>query len=406
MPAVVSRVALVLRDRIESGGVQRGIAYPWWIAVSCAALSTGAVVLGAVQRDLLLEPEWMLVAPVLALAPYLLQFSIDRWIPWWVTFSCVGIASAWLLTDGLAGAYDLVPAALAIVVAGNTATDGLRIGAISTVLSLALLVVMLSFEMATAFYGLEVVLGFFVGGMLRWQMRALLAEHAARDEDRERAVLAERQRIAREVHDLVAHSLSVTMLHVTGARRALTDTEPDIADAVEALGDAERIGRQAMAEIRRTVGLLAEGPSDSRALPGAVDVPAMVEDCRTAGVAISLVYHGDLTTLPPAAGLGIYRVVQESVANAVKHAAGMPVAVQLDATGATARLRVRNPLADRRRPDGRGSGLAGMRARAEQLGGTFSAGPDGSNWVVELAVPNGPVAVSRATGCAVRRSLG
>ncbi|WP_162602442.1 sensor histidine kinase [Nocardioides daejeonensis] len=396
------RVALLLRDRIESGGVQRGLIYPWWIALSCAVLSTGAAALGVLQRDLLADPRPMLLAPVLVLLPYLLQFSQDRWVPWWVTLGLTGAGAAWLLTDGLAGAYDLVPAVLAVVVAGVTATDGLRIGAVSGGIALVLLVAMLSLEMATAFYGLEVVLGFFVGAMLRWQMRALVAEHAAREEDRERAVLAERQRIAREVHDLVAHSLSVTMLHVTGARRALADDEPDVADAIEALGDAERIGRQAMAEIRRTVGLLAEGEEQRHPLPGAADIPSLIDDARTAGVDIALTCEGDLASLPPTVGLGVYRIVQESVANAVKHAAGRPVTVELVARSASTRLSVRNPLDERRRSDGRGSGLGGMRTRAEQLGGVLTAGPSNGSWLVDLTVPHRGGGTPHR-GCVVRR---
>ncbi len=89
MPARLHRIASQVRDRIESGGVQRGLIYPWWIAVSCAVLATGAALLGVVQRDLILEPRAMSFAPLLVLLPYALQFGSARWVPWWATLASV-----------------------------------------------------------------------------------------------------------------------------------------------------------------------------------------------------------------------------------------------------------------------------------------------------------------------------
>jgi signal transduction histidine kinase len=237
-------------------------------------------------------------------------------------------------------------------------------------------------------YVIEIISGFVVGYMLRWQMRALAAERGERERERERATLAERQRIAREIHDLVAHSLSVTMLHVTGAKQALIE-DNDVDDAVAALSDAEQVGRQAMAEIRRTVSVLATEPSGAHPLPCAEDIDALVAQVRDAGLPVDFRSRGDLTRLSPAIGLGMYRILQESLTNVAKHAPGEKAEVNVDVGRARASLVVRN-----RRPgqtvDPDGSGTSGMASRAEQIGGDFRIGPDASDplqWVVDLAVP-------------------
>src|SRR5260370_23167810 len=97
------------------------------------------------------------------------------------------------------------------------------------------------------------------------------------------AILRARQRIAREVHDVVAHSLSITLLHLTGARRSLQE-DRDVDEAVDALTEAERVGRTAMAEIRGTVGLLPRSPSGTRPLPGVYDLAGLLERTPAAGL--------------------------------------------------------------------------------------------------------------------------
>lgn len=158
---------------------------------------------------------------------------------------------------------DPAPISLGFAVGEVTATEGGRRGLVALAAGAAVLLTFGDYDsdVVPLFVG-ELVLGLVLGYMLRWQMRALAAEQSARHEERVRATLAERQRVAREIHDLVAHSLSVTLLHVTGVRRAL-EQDADIPEAIEALTDAERIERQAMADIRRTVGVLATDTSDT-----------------------------------------------------------------------------------------------------------------------------------------------
>jgi|1186.fasta_scaffold87175_2 signal transduction histidine kinase len=198
-----------------------------------------------------------------------------------------------------------------------------------------------------------------------------------------RAQAEERNRIARELHDVIAHSLVVSLLHVSSARLAL-DEDPD--EAARALDEAERLGRQSLDEVRHAVGLLRrDGESDPRApLPGSLDMPALVERFRAAGADVPATITGDLAALPSTVGLAAYRILQEALTNAVKHAPNATSLVHVTVERDALRLSV-----DTSGPPGRGTGLGlvGMRERAESLGGRFSAGPGGSGWLVRAELP-------------------
>jgi signal transduction histidine kinase len=190
------------------------------------------------------------------------------------------------------------------------------------------------------------------------------------------------------------------MLQVTAARRILNDRplrggppctyclgDNEISEAVDALADAERIGRQAMSDIRQTVSGLSAS-SGRQPLPTAEDLPALIEQFRTAGQDVQFTTSGDVAGLTAPVSLGLYRVAQESLANVVKHAGGDPAEVDLEVTSHQVRLTVRNPAAPVRMPaDAFGTGLAGMKARVEQLGGHLTAGRGGDAWIVQAIVP-------------------
>jgi signal transduction histidine kinase len=210
------------------------------------------------------------------------------------------------------------------------------------------------------------------------ELQAGLARHAAADE---------RRRIAREVHDVIAHSLSITLLHVTGARRALQQ-DRDVDDAVEALTDAERLGRQAMADIRRTVGLLDDGLTVTAPEPGITDIPALITDYGQAGVDVTLRTDGPLETVSAAVGLALYRIAQESLANVAKHAPDSKAVVGLMVSPSTALLSILNQqpvTVTSASADGRG--VAGMRQRVELLGGVIDVGPCAQGWSVRAEIP-------------------
>jgi signal transduction histidine kinase len=193
------------------------------------------------------------------------------------------------------------------------------------------------------------------------------------------------------VHDVIAHSLSVTMLHVTGARHVL-QSDGDVDEATTALRDAERLGRQAMTDIRRTVGLLEQGSPGTAPLPGALDVKDLVGEFGKAGLDVRYHQAGDLTTLSPSTGLTLYRIAQESLANVAKHAPDARTSVILDTEDGPPRLVVQSSSPNGPRPPvpvhNGGSGLKGMSQRAAALGAQFSAGPDPhGGWKVEVVVP-------------------
>jgi signal transduction histidine kinase len=199
----------------------------------------------------------------------------------------------------------------------------------------------------------------------------------------ERTRAEERNRIARELHDVIAHTLTVSLLHVTSARLAV---ENDPADAARALAEAERLGRESLDEVRQAVGLLHQDGDSGRTapLPGAGDLAALVERFRSAGADVTLTVEGGVGKLPATTGLAVYRILQEALTNAVKHAPGSPTAVRLTVDADTVRLDVDSAAEPR---TGTGVGVVSMRERAEALGGRCQAGPGGQGWLVRATFP-------------------
>jgi signal transduction histidine kinase len=219
---------------------------------------------------------------------------------------------------------------------------------------------------------------------MRTQDRLLRELRAAQAGVADRAAAGERRRITREIHDLVAHSLSVAMLHLTGARLSLADG--DAAEAMDALGEAERTGRDAMREIRQAIGL-PSGAGATATLPRAADLPELVAGYRSAGLRVALEVVGDLDGLSGDTGLCLYRVAQESLANAARHAPDGAVRVVLRVVGGAVRLTVDNELRRPSTASASGLGIPGMAERVALLGGTFAAGPRDAGWRVAVALP-------------------
>ena len=406
-----------LQTKLEDKDAAKGLVYVWWIPIFCVTGQIVSLGVAFVQRDQLTALQ-VAAALTLVLIPAGYMWLSDWWVPWWLDLIGVYAAVAIILSTPASGqgAADAISWVVMFSVSKYAATEGFRIGAVTAAAAAAMLG---TASAAGHLDGLGVhltltALGLVAGAMLYTQSRALAAERSALAMEHSRATMAERNRIAREIHDLVAHSLSVTMLHITGARRILADSagsEGDVDEAIAALRDAERVGRQAMNDIRQTVSELATEGDPNRPLPSADDLPELVESVRDAGLVASYSIDGDTSRLAPSAGLGLYRVVQESLANVTKHAPGSPAHVSLSITGDAARLTVRST---RTRPDpstdAGGTGINGIRARAAQLGGTVSAGPSGDQWVVDLSVPLA-VPISGADDetaheCAIKRVVG
>jgi signal transduction histidine kinase len=216
------------------------------------------------------------------------------------------------------------------------------------------------------------------------QLRAAQAGLA----DRTRA--EERNRIARELHDVIGHSLTVSLLHVSSARLALQE---DPVEAAAALEEAERLGRQSLEEVRQAVGLLREGNDSAIApMPGTGELTALVEGLRRAGTPVSYDVVGDLSTLPATAGLTLYRILQEGLTNAARHAAGAEVRVRLEVTSRETVLTVDSAGPPGVRNDD-GVGLHSMRERAAAMGGVVTAGPQAGGWQVRATLPVAPYRV-------------
>ncbi len=203
--------------------------------------------------------------------------------------------------------------------------------------------------------------------------QAELAEWARTDE---------RHRIAREMHDLVGHGLTVTLLHLGSARLALED---DPAGVGASLAEAERAARGSLEDVRDAVATLRAEDGDTPA--AAADMPSLVATYRLAGAPVDLrVRGGELADLPPARRVALYRVVQESLTNAVRHGDGGPVRVEVEVAHGRARVVVRN-AAQRSDAPGTGTGLVAMGERVQAQGGRLTAGPDDGGWRVEAVVP-------------------
>jgi signal transduction histidine kinase len=213
--------------------------------------------------------------------------------------------------------------------------------------------------------------------------RALIADQAALDE---------RQRIARDVHDVLGHSITIVMLQLTAARHLLR-RDPDEADA--ALADAERVGRESLNQVRRTVGLLRGGepasrPDDVGPSPTLDDLEQLLADYRTAGIPVCADVEGPMDKLDMSRSVAGYRIVQEAMANVSKHspAAETRVTVRVTADGGMCRIDVVNRGGDARlRAPSGGFGLVGMRERAHSVGGTLQAGPLEDGWKVSADLP-------------------
>jgi signal transduction histidine kinase len=199
----------------------------------------------------------------------------------------------------------------------------------------------------------------------------------------ERARAEERNRIGRELHDVIAHTLTVSLLHVTSARLAV---EHDPADAARSLAEAERLSRESLDEVRLAVGMLhSRGEAGRTApLPGVDGLPALVDRFAAAGADVTLAVDGDTSRLHAATGLTVYRITQEALTNAVKHAPGAPAVVTLTVGPAEVRLAVDSAGAP---GTGSGLGMISIRERAESVGGRCQAGPGGSGWLVAATLP-------------------
>jgi signal transduction histidine kinase len=214
----------------------------------------------------------------------------------------------------------------------------------------------------------------------------------------ERALLQERQRIARELHDVVAHHMSVIAIQAEAAPYKVEDPPPEL---VESFGEIRASALSGLSELRRVLGVLRSETSQTAPQPGLEDLPSLVESARTGGVTVTSSVAGTPRPIPEGVNLSAYRIVQEALSNAMRHAPGSAVQVKLFYGEAALVVEIRNNGLP---PDGQavgtdqggrsgfghgsGHGIIGMRERATMLGGNLQAGPTGKGeFLVTAALP-------------------
>jgi signal transduction histidine kinase len=256
------------------------------------------------------------------------------------------------------------------------------------------------------FPGLAVVVSWLSGRAVRSRTRLTEELHEAavrareeHEHEAERAVAEERRRVAREMHDIVAHSISVMVIQAGGARRIL-GREP--ARANRAAGLIEETGREALVEMRRLLGMLRSGDSGPELgpQPGLAALAALVDRARGAGLPVSLTIEGDRGDIPQGVDLAAYRVVQEALTNCLRHAGAAATEVLVRYADHELELEIadRGPgpaVARRRNGDGgAGHGLVGMNERVLLYGGELETGRRaGGGFRVHARIPVGQNAV-------------
>jgi signal transduction histidine kinase len=246
---------------------------------------------------------------------------------------------------------------------------------------------------ADADLGNFTIISFFV--CAAWTAGLLLrrrAEHVRRVEAEsgelaKEAVADERARIARELHDIVAHSVSIISVQSGAVEQYL---ERDPARAREHLETVQRVARDALTEMRRLTGVLREEPAGYEPQPGLGRVPELVDQARAAGLDVTLAEEGERRAVPPGVDLAAFRIVQEALTNARKHAGAVAAQVHVRYSESGVEVEIENAASENlpRNGDGAGHGLVGMRERVRVYGGTLDTGPQaGGGFRVRATLP-------------------
>jgi len=309
-------------------------------------------------------------------AGVVLQDLVTRQAPQNLAFLLVLFAGAYAL-----GAYASV----------RRAAVGL---AISAVLILATEGVLLAFSRhprgaALSLFSIPLLACWLAGVIVRArrQSAGMAARNAALQRQAEHAAAAERARIARELHDIVAHHLSVVVLQAAGARASGKPAGP-------ALEKIENSARHALADTRRLLGVLRDAGEDSGLAPqpGISELDALAGTVRAGGLPVNLVIDGDPAGLPAAVDVSVYRIVQEALTNVLKHAGPARADVRIGCVKDAVTIEVTDNgtgVPASQAPAG-GHGLAGMRERVAVFGGELRAGPrPGGGFAVRARLPTG-----------------
>ena len=365
----------------------RSVVRTYWFELLIAVMAIAGMLELVVARDSPGAPPTTLWAGVLMLAVLVLPLLARRRFPF------AAPASYWLLAAGLSfvdgelipfiGSLGLVGLATAFLL-GNL-RDPLKAGAGLLIVVVGIVIVVQNIPGAVlvsdfVFISLRFVVAWIAGYAMRERAEQAEAaeERAARAErDREAtarvAVAEERSRIARELHDIVAHAVSVMVLQVGAVRHKLPDA---MAEDRDALRSVERAGRTALAEMRRLLAAMRRDGDEAELLPqpGLDGLDSLLGEIGRAGLPVELHVDGDPVPLPRGIDLSAYRIVQEGLTNALKHARASDADVTVRYRPDELEIEIRDNGEGSSASDGLGHGLVGVRERVKIYGGEMSAG--------------------------------
>jgi signal transduction histidine kinase len=353
-------------------------------------------------------PQTVATAGVLVLSAVLLW---RRRTPWLTLATVIGVLTLqWGYARGVAQLPNASFAAILLVAYSVGAHQTRTRGLVAMLAGACAFLIQDGADLEAGYHSVRTDAGFYALFFAAWaaglgiqalRQRAELLERLTGQLAREReekarlAVVEERTRLARELHDVVAHSVTVMVLHA-GAARQLIDSEPGKAKST--LRSAEESGRQALAELRRLLGILrSSGGGDDLSPPSGVrNLRDLADMVGRGGLDVKLVIEGEPRELAPGLDLSAYRIVQEALTNALKHARAHQASVRVHYGERQLELEVVDDGRDTgANGDGGGHGLQGLRERAALYGGTLQAGPKpGGGYRVFATLPIDPYARS------------
>jgi signal transduction histidine kinase len=327
---------------------------------------------------------WILAA---LMAPALPVRIVWRSMPGWLLLTWVTVPT--LVGDALVvteSAYMVVLTALAIVAATGakrTDTAAMAVCLVSPFFIWALNTNDWHRGIGAWLWSAGILVAWVLGRLVGRQQALITELERTRTELAEAAVTAERQRIARDLHDLVGHSFSVVLLHLSGARMNLASS-PD--EATEALRQAEAVGRTGMDALREALSLMYRG-TDAPLPTGRGELDQLIAAYRDAGMDIDLAVAGAIDGVSATQRIVLHDVLREALTNVVKHARTPEAEVRIGVDRDGIALHVRSRLGAHASRPGTGMGLSGLEHRVTAINGTFDAGPEHDRWVVRACLP-------------------
>jgi len=373
--------------------------HPWiqdtLVLVLIALFSVGQVITGGRDHDT--EPSHPVAVRLIAAAVLLAPLWWRRRAPLAALAAvAVLLPVEWSLGIWIAAGVVVLPLLNSVAVRCSMRVLAVAAAVTAVELAFALFVLqpLAEHRLATFLLMLGTCTGAVAVGLAARTSRAVLAAQADRatwlETDREQqarlAAAAERTRVAREMHDLVGHHVSIMIGLADGGATLATNRQESTAEPLRLIAET---GRQALDDLRRVLGVLRDETSDPdlSPQPGLADIERMLTGVRSAGLAVTYQTSGDLHDLGQGMQLAVFRIVQEALTNTLKHAGpGASAQVTVAATPASLRVRItdRGPSTPRRRPRSTaGHGIVGIRERAALYGGTVTAGPHGGGWLVD-----------------------